>query len=79
MRGGGQNKFRGHFWKMPVKLFPANSSLGSLLCVLSWLGRDVVGPKVFVKSLPRLETLQSTPPFFQLYFLLRLILGENWL
>ena len=29
------------------------------------------------KSLPRLEALQSTPPFFQLYFLLRLILEEN--
>ena len=35
-----------------------------------------MGPKVFGKSLPRLETLQSTPPFFQLNFLLRLILGE---
>jgi len=28
----------------------------------------VVGPKVFVKSLPRLETLQSTPPFFPTLF-----------
>ena len=37
---------------------------------------DVVGPKVFDKSLSRLETLQSTPPFFQLYFLKRPILGE---
>jgi len=33
--------------------------------------------KVFDKSLPRLETLQSTPPFLQLYFLRRLILEEN--
>ena len=31
---------------------------------------------VFGKSLPRLETLQSTPPFFQLYFLRRLKTGE---
>ena len=31
------------------------------------------------KSLSRLETLQSTPPFFQLHFLLRLILLENCL
>jgi len=23
MRGGGQIIFRGHFWKMPVKLFPS--------------------------------------------------------
>src|SRR2546426_2497600 len=30
-------------------------------------------------SLSRLETLQSTPPFFQLYFFKRLILEENWL
>ena len=36
-----------------------------------------MGPKVFGKSLPRLETLQSTPPFLQLYFLPRLILEEN--
>src|SRR5438093_1313758 len=28
------------------------------------------------KSLPRLETSQSTPPFFQLYFLLRLKISE---
>ena len=40
---------------------------------------DVVGLKPFGKSLLRLETLQSTPPFLQLNFLLRLILGENWL
>ena len=31
------------------------------------------------KSLLRLETLQSTPPFLQLYFFKRLILEENWL
>ena len=36
----------------------------------------VVGPKVFGKSLSRLETLQSTPPFFQLNFFKRLILSE---
>jgi len=35
------------------------------------MGLDVLG-----KSLSRLETLQSTPPFFQLYFLLRLKLSE---
>jgi len=40
---------------------------------------DVVGLKVFDKSLSRLETLRSTPPFFQLHFLLRLILMENCL
>jgi len=40
-------------------------------------GGNEVGVKVFGKSLSRLETLQSTPPFFQLYFLLRLILEEN--
>ena len=36
----------------------------------------MVGPNVFRMSLLRLETSQSTPPFFQLNFLLRLILGE---
>jgi len=41
--------------------------------------RRVVGLKVFGMSLSRLETLQSTPPFFQLYFLLRLKMGEYWL
>jgi len=42
MGGGGQIIFRGHFWKMPVKLFfPANSFLGSLLCVLRWLGQGL--------------------------------------
>ena len=39
-------------------------------------GGPVVGSKVFDKSLSRLETLQSTPPFFQLYFLKRPILHE---
>src|SRR3989442_4664223 len=38
--------------------------------------RQVVAPKVFDKSLSRLETSQSTPPFFQLYFLQRLKMGE---
>src|SRR2546425_4517072 len=38
--------------------------------------RRVVGLKVFGMSLSRLETSQSTPPFFQLYFLRRLILEE---
>ena len=42
-------------------------------------GGYLVGPKVFGKSLSRLETLQSTPPFLQLNFLLRLILGDEWL
>ena len=38
----------------------------------------VVGVKVFGMSLSRLETLRATPPLFlQLYFLLRLILGEK--
>ena len=77
MRGGGQIIFRGHFWKMPVKLFRSEFLSWFLACELSWLGQDVVGPKVFVKSLSRLETLQSTPPFFQLYFLLRLKMSEN--
>jgi len=36
----------------------------------------MVGAKVFGKSLSRLETSQSTPPFFQLNFLRRLILKE---
>ena len=36
----------------------------------------MVGVKVFDKSLSRLETLQSTPPFLQLYFFKRLILSE---
>jgi len=67
---------------VPVKLFSSeffpwffalHVELGSAR------GGDVVGPKVFGKSLPRLETLQSTPPFFQLYFFKRLILEENWL
>ena len=35
------------------------------------IGLDVLG-----KSLSRLETSQSTPPFFQLYFLLRLKMSE---
>ena len=35
-----------------------------------------MGPKVFGMSVPRLETLQSTPPFFQLNFLLRLKMSE---
>src|SRR3989442_10780212 len=35
-----------------------------------------VGAKVLEKSLSRLENSQSTPPFSQLYFLLRLILRE---
>src|SRR2546425_9496802 len=39
-------------------------------------GRTVVGLKVFGMSLLRLETSQSTPPFFQLYFLLRLKMSE---
>ena len=39
-----------------------------------------MGLKVFGKSLSRLETSRATPPlFFQLYFLLRLILMENCL
>jgi len=42
-------------------------------------GFDVVGVKVFDKSLSRLETLRSTPPFLQLNFLLRLKMGEYWL
>ena len=37
----------------------------------------MVGVKVFDESLSRLETLRSTPPFLQLYFLRRLILEEN--
>jgi len=36
----------------------------------------MVGVKLFGKSLPRLETSQSTPPFFQLYFLRRLKMSE---
>ena len=36
----------------------------------------VVGPKVFGKSLSRLETSQSTPPFFQLYFFKRPKMSE---
>jgi len=36
----------------------------------------MLGSKVFGKSLSRLETSQSTPPFFQLYFLLRLKMSE---
>jgi hypothetical protein len=36
----------------------------------------MVGVKVFGMSLSRLETLQSTPPFLQLNFLLRLKMGE---
>src|SRR5437870_9206798 len=39
-------------------------------------GGYVVGPKVFGKSLPRLETSQSTPPFLQLNFLVRLKMNE---
>ncbi len=42
-------------------------------------GGYLVGPNVFGMSLSRLETLQSTPPFLQLNFLLRLILGDEWL
>ena len=37
----------------------------------------MVGPNVFGKSLSRLESLQSTPPFLQLYFLRRLKMNEN--
>ena len=37
----------------------------------------MIGPNVFGMSLSRLETLQSTPPFLQLYFFKRLILEEN--
>jgi len=65
---------------VPVKLFSSeffpwffalHVELGSAR------GGDVVGPKVFGKSLPRLETLRTTPPLFlQLNFLRRLILGE---
>jgi len=40
---------------------------------------SMVGVKVSGKSLSRLETLQSTPPFFQLNFLLCLKMGEYWL
>ena len=36
----------------------------------------IAGPESVGKSLSRLETLQSTPPFLQLYFLKRLILSE---
>ena len=35
-----------------------------------------MGLNVLGKSLSRLETLQSTPPFLQLYFLRRLKTGE---
>ncbi len=33
--------------------------------------------EVLGKSLSRLETLQSTPPFLQLYFFMRLKMSEN--
>jgi len=55
---------------VPVKLFSSeffpwffalHVELGSAR------GGDVVGPKVFGKSLPRLETLQSTPLFTTLF------------
>src|SRR2546428_13481825 len=42
-------------------------------------GRGGMGLKVLGKSLSRLETSQSTPPFLQLNFLLSLILRENCL
>jgi len=64
--------------------FPS-SDKGCLVCPrvfeISMLKEwNVVGVKAFVKCLSRLETLRATPPLFlQLYFLLRLILGENWL
>jgi len=61
--------------------FSARGSIDTLLALLTRRlrkpdGGRVVGPKVFGKSLPRLEALQSTPPFFQLYFLLRLKIRE---
>ena len=70
---------RGKFQKCPVKLFSSEFSVWWFgeKSGFPWSGCYVVGVKVFDKSLPRLETLQSTPPFFQLYFLKRLILGEK--
>jgi|SRR2546422_6721467 len=64
---------------MPVKLFSSEFPVWWFVekSGFPWSGCYVVGVKVFDKSLSRLETLQSTPPFFQLNFLLRLILGEK--
>jgi len=66
---------------MPVKLFSSEFPVWWFVekSGFPWSGCYVVGVKVFDKSLSRLETLQSTPPFFQLYFLLRLILMDNCL
>src|SRR6267143_6510598 len=71
---------------MPCEIFFLADSFspGYVLDCLNWSRsrgamRHVVGLKVFGKSLSRLETLQSTPPFLQLYFFKRLILEENWL
>jgi len=62
-----------------TKSWPPSESKGRFgqnLCIFSSRLWIVSGAKVVGKSLPRLETLQSTPPFLQLYFLRRLKTGE---
>ena len=75
MGGGGPNKIRRHFLKMPVKLFSSEFLVSQFLVLslsrsrrgpVSERRKDVMGRRVFGKvlgkCLSRLETLRATPP-----------------
>ena len=86
MEGWGPNKIRGHFWKMLVKLSPVNSFLFHYFGCWTEFGeredskserKEIGGRSKSIRNVSFTSwTFTIYPPFLQLNFLLRLILGE---